>query len=224
MDPAAQPDPAPEHAPQPSPPPLPPEVAAPTAPAVRPGPILPPSDRSRRRAFRPTPPSPGRRLRMFILACAVATLAGITAIAVSLIYDGPNRTSPWPTAEQFVTWLAFGAEPDSNREDDRIGYALAHDLFTERLQRELPWIDFHQSWVLLTRQHGDVMATERITRQSRRGDRGRRRFRYRLRLGSEREHHEDMMCFILEFTLKRTEDGEYLVDAYHLAPSDGLQR
>jgi len=161
---------------------------------------------------------------MFLIAFAVAILAGMTAIAISLLGDGPIRSSPWPTAERFVGWLALGSEPDGGSDGGKIGYVLAHDLFTERLANEVPWIDFHQRWTMLTRQHGEVMANERLTQRRSRRERGRRRFRYRLRLGSDRESHQEMITYLLEFTLKRTADGQYLVDGYQLTPWDGTRR
>lgn len=194
----------------------------PERPAAGPPPLPPRPLRRAARLYRPIPP--GRRLRLFILASSIGTLAAVTAIAVSMLLETPLRTSPLPVAEQFVTWLKLGEEPDESLENEqRFGYALAHDLFTAELQDSYPWIDFYQDWVRLTRQHGDIMSSKRVTWRRPIDRRGERSFAFRLRLGHPRENHRDMRGYVLEFTLARFED-EYRVTAYKLAPWDGVER
>jgi hypothetical protein len=169
-------------------------------------------------------PESGRQLRWGILAIGLSAIAVTTSVLVTALLENPVPDNAAGLADRFVNWIKLGEELDPSGPGDaeQNGYARAYSLFSDDLQARIPWIDFYQAWICLTRQHGPVMASaeDRSRWGMSRLHRSRRRFVFRLLLGSPDQFHEDMTPFSLHIGFVRQGDG-FVIRDYELQPMDG---
>lgn len=167
----------------------------------------------------------------------LGSLPALAYLVVSLVgwaLDEPQpKMSSAEIAEEFVALLKLGedvAEGETGHER-RIGYADAYELLSTSLREEMAYDTFYRIFHLCVRDHGPIMASERLSTsggsEPQRGSKSRRsksrktspgRVIYRLLHGTGGQNVEDMAAFDLRVALAR-EGTRWVVGAFDLSPA-----
>jgi hypothetical protein len=148
-------------------------------------------------------------LGLFLASLSMAMVVGHFVLKQSRTL--PAR--PVDTAAEFLSCLKCGESVDS---EGRSGYERAYDLMSPMAQSNAPWIDFLLEFVALTRDRGQIQASEVVGTQMQE-----RRlvlnYSFKLFVGpSAQQSVSELECFLLRVRLAQVGE-KFLVDFYSLS-------
>lgn len=162
-----------------------------------------------------------RRVVLVAVPLAIVTLLGW--LLPSVIRMKRRREASPDVGDLFVSAIKLGEEVRSDDPPEApIGYARAYEHLAPELQARLSYETFYQGFLARTREHGPVVAGERVRSPGRRKG-GRGETVYRLLFGDPQARTSELAAYDLILSMRRLE-GRSVVGAFELLPADLQKR